>query len=89
VNPLSKPQGILDTRARHDGKSLAWPYNPEIMPQNLQDAQDELDDAVNEAYSYKGSDDDTARVAFLFDLYEKLVDDLETKSVKKTARVNS
>lgn len=80
-------QGILDARAKHEGKSLAWLYNPETMPKNLQDAHDDLDDAVDEAYSYKGSDDDAPRVAFLFDLYEKLVEDLEEKPTKKTTKV--
>lgn len=82
-------QGILEARAKHEGKSLAWLYNPETMPQNLQDAHDDLDDAVDEAYNYRGSDDDAPRVAFLFDLYEKLVEGLEQKPVKKTAKVKA
>ena len=65
-------QGVLDARTAHDGKSLAWLYNPDTMPLNLKNAHDELDDAVDEAYGYMGADDDAPRVAFLFDLYVKL-----------------
>lgn len=65
-------QAVLDARAVHKGKSLAWLYNPETMPLNLQNAHDELDVAVDDAYGYTGGDDDAPRVAFLFELYQKL-----------------
>lgn len=65
-------QAVLDARAVHKGESLAWLYNPETMPLNLQNAHDELDVAVDDAYGYTGSDDDAPRVAFLFELYQKL-----------------
>lgn len=70
-----KSQAILDARALHDGKSLAWLYNPETMPDNLSQAHAELDKAVDAAYGYKGKKDDAARVAFLFSLYQRLVSD--------------
>jgi hypothetical protein len=66
-------QTVLDARAKHAGKSLAWLYNPETMPKNLQTAHDLVDEAVDEAYGYEKGNDDTSRVAYLFDLYEKLV----------------
>lgn len=65
-------QGVLDARAKHQGKSLAWLYNTGTMPDNLIEAHAELDDAVDEAYGYEGANDDAPRVAFLFDLYVKL-----------------
>jgi hypothetical protein len=65
-------QAVLDARALHTGKSLAWLYNPETLPKNLQNAHDQVDDAVDEAYGYDKGNDDTSRVAYLFELYEKL-----------------
>lgn len=65
-------QAVLDARAKHTGKSLAWLYNPETMPKNLQTAHDLVDEAVDEAYGYEKGNDDTSRVAYLFELYEKL-----------------
>ncbi len=72
----SAGQAVLDARAQHPGKSLAWLYNPETMPKNLQAAHDLVDEAVDEAYGYDKGNDDTSRVAFLFDLYEKLTQSL-------------
>jgi hypothetical protein len=65
-------KSILSARAKHRGKSLAWLYNPETMPANLQGAHDAVDEAVDEAYGYEGANDDTSRVAFLFNLYQQL-----------------
>jgi N-6 DNA Methylase len=65
-------QAVLDARAKHKGKSLAWLYNPETMPSNLQAAHDDLDDAVDEAYAYFGGNEDPPRVAFLFERYQQL-----------------
>jgi N-6 DNA Methylase len=80
-------QAVLDARAKHTGKSLAWLYNPETMPKNLQAAHDLVDEAVDEAYGYEKGNDDTSRVAYLFELYEKLTSiktSAKTKTTKKT-----
>ena len=54
------------------------------MPTDLLKAHNALDKAVDAAYGYKGSKDDAARVAFLFELYQKLTAPLmETEQVKK------
>ncbi len=86
-------QAVLDARAKHKGKSLAWLYNPETMPSNLQAAHDDLDDAVDEAYAYFGGNEDAPRVAFLFERYQQLTtlipqdDELpEPKPVKRKAK---
>ena len=65
---------MLDARAQHADKSLAWLYDPDNLRKNksLQAAHDAVDEAVDEAYGYDKSNDDTSRVAYLFDLYEKL-----------------
>jgi hypothetical protein len=67
-------QAVLDARAQHPGQSLAWLYDPENLRKNksLQAAHDAVDEAVDEAYGYEDSNDDTSRVAYLFKLYEKL-----------------
>lgn len=65
-------QAVLDARAKHKGKSLAWLYNPETMPPNLQAAHDAVDEAVDDAYAYFGGNEDAPRVAFLFERYQQL-----------------
>ena len=67
-------QAVLHARAQHADKSLAWLYDPENLRKNksLQAAHDAVDEAVDEAYGYEDSNDDTSRVAYLFKLYEKL-----------------
>jgi type I restriction-modification system DNA methylase subunit len=67
-------QAVLDARAQHADQSLAWLYDPDKLRKNksLQAAHDAVDEAVDEAYGYDKSNDDTSRVAYLFDLYEKL-----------------
>ena len=68
-------QVLLDARAKHEGKSLAWMYNPETMPVNIQAAHDAIDEAVDLAYGYDGSNDDAPRVAFLFERYQTLTNE--------------
>jgi hypothetical protein len=46
-------------------------------------AHKDLDKAVDEAYGYKGGDDDASRVAFLFKRYEELTSLLPATVVKK------
>ena len=65
-------QGILDARAAHPDKTLAWLYHPDTMPDDLTAAHAALDIAVDVAYGYKGKPDDASRVAFLFKAYQKL-----------------
>lgn len=65
-------QEVLDARAENLGSSLADLYAPGQMPEKLRKAHQRLDKAVDAAYGYKGGPDDTARVAFLFGLYQQL-----------------
>jgi hypothetical protein len=65
-------QTVLDVRASFKGQSLADLYDPDVMPPELRKAHQRLDKAVDAAYGYKGGPDDTARVAFLFGLYQQL-----------------
>ena len=68
-----KAQAVLDARTEHKTSTLADLYNPLTMPPNLVKAHNALDKAVDAAYGYKGGKDDAARVAFLFEQYQKLI----------------
>ncbi len=68
-------KAVLKARAVHKGKSLAWLYNLDTMPQNLKDAHETVDEAVDAAFEYEDGNNDAQRVAFLFKLY-KLNDSL-------------
>lgn len=65
-------QGVLDARALFPEASLADLYDPVAMPPALVKAHQKLDAAVDAAYGRKGFANDAARVAFLFELYQKL-----------------
>lgn len=82
-----KAQVILDARAVHEGKSLAWLYNPETMPDNLSNAHTQLDKAVDAAYGYKGKRDDAERVAFLFKLYIALTTGVPSSAATQTESI--
>jgi hypothetical protein len=77
-------QAVLDARAKHCRSSLADLYNPLTMPPELVKAHRKLDAAVDAAYSKKKFTGDRDRVAFLFELYQKLVSPLE--ATQKTKR---
>jgi type I restriction-modification system DNA methylase subunit len=79
-------QAILDARALYPDSTLADLYDPTAMPPELQDAHRKLDKAVDAAYGYKGSKEDAARVAFLFERYQQLTSLLPIAPVKKTRK---
>jgi len=88
-------QMILDARELEEQRciqqqqkhSLAMLYVANNMPEALQKAHKALDKAIDAAYSYKGNHDDAARVAFLFELYQKLASPLvEEKPLPKASR---
>jgi len=83
-------QTVLDVRASFKGQSLADLYDPDVMPPELRKAHQRLDKAVDAAYGYKGNSDDTARVAFLFGLYQQLTSaTAPLAEPRKTARKTS
>jgi hypothetical protein len=63
-------QSVLDARAAFPGTSLAILYNPQTMPPALVKAHRKLDRAVERAYG-RAFDDDSQRVAYLFELYQE------------------
>ena len=61
---------VLRARARHKGEmSLGQLYNPETMPEDLKQAHEILDAAVERAYRAEPFADDEERLAFLLGLY--------------------
>ncbi|WP_438978705.1 class I SAM-dependent DNA methyltransferase [Polynucleobacter sp.] len=76
-------QAILDARNLYPSSTLAQLYDPLTMPVELVKAHQANNKAVDEAYGYKGGDDDASRVAFLFKRYEELTSLLPATVVKK------
>ncbi|MBV2234286.1 MAG: class I SAM-dependent DNA methyltransferase [Sterolibacterium sp.] len=67
---LAARQAEID---RVPATSLADLYDPLSMPAALLKAHQQLDRAVDAAYGYKGAASDAARVAFLFERYQRQV----------------
>jgi hypothetical protein len=79
-------QAVLDARAIQTNASLADLYDPLTMPVNLLKAHQVLDKAVDAAYGYKGANTDAARVAFLFERYQKITSLLPVADKPKKVR---
>jgi hypothetical protein len=76
-------QKVLDTRGKYPESSLADLYNPLTMPPDLVKAHNELDKAVDAAYSKQAFTSDAKRMEFLFELYEKYTGGLFGEEKKK------
>jgi hypothetical protein len=68
-------QGVLDARNKYPELSLATLYDSNAMIPELVKAHQKLDKAVEAAYG-RSFDDDGQRVAYLFELYQKLSGEL-------------
>jgi hypothetical protein len=79
-------QKVLDTREKYPESSLADLYNPLTMPPDLVKAHNELDKAVDAAYSKQAFTSDAKRMEFLFELYEKYTGGLFGEEKKKGKR---
>jgi hypothetical protein len=86
-------QCVLDARAQFADSSLADLYDPLTMPPALLKAHQKLDTAVDVAYQPSGGKksyaSDAERVAFLFDLYQRITSLLPATVVKKTRKTKS
>jgi len=82
----AKAQQILDIRAKYPDSSLADLYDPLTMPADLVKAHSELDTAVDKAYRKNTFNNESERLEFLFNLYEKYTADLFTTDKKKRGR---
>ena len=65
-------QNVLDARDLYPDLTLADLYDPDKMPQELKDAHEHLDRAVDQLYRTKAFENDEERLQMLFDKYEKL-----------------
>jgi len=83
-------QCVLDARAQFAGASLADLYDPLTMPPALLKAHQKLDIAVDAAYQPSGGKksyaSDAERVAFLFELYQRITSFLPAPAAKKSRK---
>jgi hypothetical protein len=86
-------QCVLDARAQFASSSLADLYDPLTMPPALLKAHQKLDAAVDAAYQPSGGKkfyaSDAERVAFLFELYQRITTLLPAPAVKKSRKAKS
>jgi hypothetical protein len=86
-------QSVLDARAKFADASLADLYDPLTMPSALLKAHQKLDAAVDAAYQPSGGKrsyaSDAERVAFLFELYQRITSLLPAPAVKKTRKTKA
>ena len=80
-------QKVLDVRAQFPESSLADLYDPLTMPPALVKAHQELDKAVDLAYRPQPFINETKRIEYLFELYDKYTAGLFAKEKKKKKSV--
>lgn len=78
-------QAVLDARALFPDSSLADLYDPNTMPPALVKAHQHLDKAVDQCYRPQPFVNETKRIEFLFELYDKYTAGLFVKE-KKTKK---
>ncbi|MBD8051608.1 DNA methyltransferase [Limnohabitans radicicola] len=86
-------QCVLDARAQFASSSLADLYDPLTMPPALLKAHQKLDTAVDAAYQPSGGKksyaSDAERVAFLFELYQRITSLLPVPVTKRTQKTKT
>jgi type I restriction-modification system DNA methylase subunit len=73
---------ILLTRERYPEKTLALLYDPDLMPEDLLAAHQDLDLAVDKLYRDRPFRDSSDRLEHLFQLYEKLASNSDPQNMK-------
>lgn len=76
-------QKVLDARADFPNSSLADLYDPNTMPPVLVKAHQQLDKAVDLCYRSQPFSNETKRIEFLFELYDKYTAGLFVKEKKE------
>jgi hypothetical protein len=79
----SAAQYVLDVRAKFPESSLADLYDPNTMPPELVKAHQQLDKAVDLCYRPQPFINETKRIEFLFELYDKITSGMFGKGKKK------
>ena len=77
---------VLDVRAKFPDASLADLYDPNTMPPELVKAHQALDKAVDLCYRPQVFINETKRIEFLFELYDKYTSGLFVKEKKKNRK---
>ena len=80
-------QHVLDVRLKFPDASLADLYNPNTMPPELVKAHQALDKAVDLCYRPQPFINETKRIEFLFELYDKYTAGLFVKEKKKKLKL--
>lgn len=75
----AKARNVIFARQNHSEKTLAEMYDPDKMPDDVREAHQELDKAVDSIYRAKPYDSDDERLADLFALYEQMTEKEKTK----------
>jgi hypothetical protein len=83
-----KAQNVLDARKEFPDSSLADLYDPLTMPPALVKAHQELDKAVDLCYRPQPFPNETKRIEFLFELYEKYTNPLLSAKKSKKTKLN-
>jgi hypothetical protein len=76
-------QYVLNVRTKFPESSLADLYDPNTMPPELVKAHQQLDKAVDLCYRAQPFINETKRIEFLFELYDKLTSGMFVKEKKK------
>jgi hypothetical protein len=76
-------QQVLDVRAQFPDSSLADLYDPNAMPPALMKAHQQLDKAVDLCYLPQPFINETKRIEYLFELYDKYTAGLFAQTTKK------
>ncbi len=83
VNVEVAAQAVLDARALFPNASLADLYDPNTMPPALVKAHQSLDKAVDLCYRPQPFPNETKRIEFLFELYDKYTSGMFDSSTSK------
>ncbi|MGJ9505333.1 class I SAM-dependent DNA methyltransferase [Actinotignum sp. GS-2025c] len=65
---------VLDVREYHCEKTLAELYDPNLMPRNLREAHEKIDEAVDRLYKSTPFASDEERLAVLFAKYQQMIE---------------
>ncbi|MDB5250412.1 MAG: methylase [Segetibacter sp.] len=80
-------QNVLDARAQFPNASLADLYDPNTMPPVLVKAHEALDKAVDGCYRSNPFINETKRIEFLFELYDRYTSGMCGEGKKKNQKV--
>lgn len=72
---------IIAAREAHPGKTIAWLYDPDTMPEDLLAAHEALDDTLEKIYIGRSFNNDTERLEHLFKLYAAMTAQKDKEAV--------